>query len=569
MLDLARTRNPAGKATAFLAVPTVSALAWIAFFIAVYGAPDPAIPYRGSDLGAPAYIPGGLGGLFFDQMYGLFSNAPVLLAAPAGMVVLALRRGPYRLLSAQLAFIALPYVLTVTHFAMWWGGFSSPARFLVPLLPVLAIPVAVACAATAQRTLRAVLAGALVADRLHRDAARGSRPRPAGLLRSRQRLCAVDWTGRAGRADLAHGLPAYFARVQRQRAGRLFFSRLPCGWRPLPSRAWRCAQLERRWQPHSGDTPTPLATVVTVAGATIAAAVMVAIAVVWKIEKVDGRTPAAAAMNLLRGVGAADRLAAIDLTNRARGCSAPDAACGRMELRLTRAPRTGGPPREDRALFLLPQVPAGEYRCGRSGRGGRRLADGRRRRRPRSVRARHRAGRGLRPGGGGALSGRRSGAGRAGRRGRAARRCGRCTCGRCRLRSRDDKVAGRAGAPRGALRPRDRRSSWTSAASPSRAASGWVVRATRAVVLQPDTPRGSLTLQLRNAPVDNVVTVREPGLERNAAPGARRGAPHRRAARRCRRRRAGDLRFLGRLPAGRCRRSSRDTRFLGAWVRVE
>ena len=91
VLDLARTRNPAGKASAFLAVPSVSALAWIGFFMAVYGAPDPAIPYRGSDLGSPSYIPGGLGGLFFDQMYGLFVNAPVLIAAPLGMLVLASR----------------------------------------------------------------------------------------------------------------------------------------------------------------------------------------------------------------------------------------------------------------------------------------------------------------------------------------------------------------------------------------------------------------------------------------------------------------------------------------------
>ena len=80
-------------------------MAWIAYFIAMYGAPDPAIPYRGSDLGSPAYITGGLGGIFFDQMYGLLAHAPALIAAPIGLGVLAWRRGPYRLLSAQIAFI--------------------------------------------------------------------------------------------------------------------------------------------------------------------------------------------------------------------------------------------------------------------------------------------------------------------------------------------------------------------------------------------------------------------------------------------------------------------------------
>ena len=37
----------------------------------------------------------------------------------------------------------LPYLVTVTHFAMWWGGWSPPARFFVPVLPLLAVPAAV------------------------------------------------------------------------------------------------------------------------------------------------------------------------------------------------------------------------------------------------------------------------------------------------------------------------------------------------------------------------------------------------------------------------------------------
>ena len=222
LLDLARTRNPAGKATAFLTVPSVSALAWIGFFVAIYGAPDPAIPYRGSDLGSPSYIAGGMGGLFFDQMYGLFANAPVLLAAPVGGLILAWRRGPYRLLSAQLAFIALPYVLTVTHFAMWWGGFSSPARFLVPLLPSLAIPAAVTWAAVRERTLRMALAGALAATGcLSAGLVLVDRGRLAYFDRGNVYALWTEWASRT--ADLAHALPAYFARVQRQRPGGVFF----------------------------------------------------------------------------------------------------------------------------------------------------------------------------------------------------------------------------------------------------------------------------------------------------------------------------------------------------------
>ena len=41
-----------------------------------------------------------------------------------------------------LAVITIPYVLTVTFFYMWWGGTSTPARFLGPVLLVLGIPAA-------------------------------------------------------------------------------------------------------------------------------------------------------------------------------------------------------------------------------------------------------------------------------------------------------------------------------------------------------------------------------------------------------------------------------------------
>jgi hypothetical protein len=38
--------------------------------------------------------------------------------------------------------IAMPYVIAVAAFHMWWGGLSSPARFLVPVLLPMAVPVA-------------------------------------------------------------------------------------------------------------------------------------------------------------------------------------------------------------------------------------------------------------------------------------------------------------------------------------------------------------------------------------------------------------------------------------------
>ena len=357
LLDLARTRNPAAKATAFLIVPSLSAVAWMSFFIAIYGAPDPSIPYRGSDLGAPAYIPGGMGGLFFDQMYGLFVNAPALVAVPVGMIALAWRRGPYRWLPAQFAFIALPYVLTVTHFAMWWGGYSSPARFLVPLLPSCAILAAGAWVAARERSGRVLLTASLVVT--------GS---IAVLLTTvdRGRLAYFDrgnvyglWAEFASRtADLGHGLPAYFARVQRQLPGELFYLEIAV-W--VATIAAACAAMslivrraERMYRREPGRGG-----VATLAGALLAIAVMSSVTIVWRMEGVDGRLPASAAMNLLRQAGAVDRAVALDLTGRSR--LATDALVGRMALRLARVPRTT-PVREDRALFTLPVVPAGDYR---------------------------------------------------------------------------------------------------------------------------------------------------------------------------------------------------------------
>ncbi|MEO7271997.1 MAG: hypothetical protein ABIX28_17005, partial [Vicinamibacterales bacterium] len=365
LLELARTRNPASKATAFLVVPSLSAMAWLSFFIAVYGAPDPAIPYRGSDLGTPAYIPGGMGGIFFDQMYGLFVNAPVLIAVPLGMIALAWKRGPYRWLPAQIAFIALPYVLTVTHFAMWWGGYSSPARFLVPLLPSFGILAAAAWAGTATRSSRVLLsAGLVVTGSLATALAAVDRGRLAYFDRGNVYALWAEFVSRT--ADLAHGLPAYFARVQRQRPGELFYLEIAVWMATMAASCAATSLIVRRVERGSGREATR-GVVATVAGALLALGVMTSVAIVWRMEGVDGRLPASAAMNLLRQVGAVDRIVGLDLTGHSR--LAPEALVGRMQLRLVRTPRATVP-REDRALFTLPLVPAGDYRLRTERNGG-------------------------------------------------------------------------------------------------------------------------------------------------------------------------------------------------------
>ena len=72
LLRLGSTKNPAGKAVAFLSIPAISAVLWVGFFIAIYGRADPSAPYGpGGDTGSFAFVPGGLGGLLFDKRFGL------------------------------------------------------------------------------------------------------------------------------------------------------------------------------------------------------------------------------------------------------------------------------------------------------------------------------------------------------------------------------------------------------------------------------------------------------------------------------------------------------------------
>ena len=352
MLELARTKNPAAKGAAFLVVPAASALAWVAFFVAIYGVPDPAIPYRGSDLGSTAYIAGGLAGLFFDQLYGLFVYAPVLVAAIAGLAVMPRVNPEFKWLPAELGFVMIPYLLTVTHFAMWWGGFTSPARFLVPLLPALAIPAAAAWAAAGRPATRTTLAALLVTTALIAMAVvfvGGGRL--AYFARDVVYSGVLDWANRA--ADLQHGLPSFFSRARRGEPGSRFYAEIAI-WIAALASAWLLVRAADRTPPLSARARLATATVLA-----FAAAVMIAVAIVWKIEGVTG-VEAAAQVDLLRTAGASHKILALDLSRLRR--ITPSELPDRLVVRLEASP--GAPPapgRDDRPIFSVPQLPAGDY----------------------------------------------------------------------------------------------------------------------------------------------------------------------------------------------------------------
>ncbi len=128
-------------------------MALVAYHSILYGFFDPRRVYGRTREFSLSTLPSGVAGLFLDQEFGLLVYAPVFVLAVPGLLRLA--RKNVREAVVALALV-LAVVLTAGSWDMWRGGFNPPARFLVPLLPVLAA--AVAC--DLRRGLRA--AGALL-----------------------------------------------------------------------------------------------------------------------------------------------------------------------------------------------------------------------------------------------------------------------------------------------------------------------------------------------------------------------------------------------------------------------
>jgi hypothetical protein len=78
-----------------------------------------------------------------DQEYGLLPYAPIFLLACAGIVWL---RRDHRPVMLQVCFVSCAYVaslaLPMTNAIGWTGGWSPPARFLTPVIPLIAIGMA-------------------------------------------------------------------------------------------------------------------------------------------------------------------------------------------------------------------------------------------------------------------------------------------------------------------------------------------------------------------------------------------------------------------------------------------
>jgi hypothetical protein len=111
----------------------------------MYGVINPEAPYGGYTrlYVLNVNIPRSLLGLLFDQKFGLLVYSPVYWLAAAGCWLMV-RRVDLRAFVAALALGAVALTTSNARLYMWWGGSSAPARFLVPILPLLAPMIAVA-----------------------------------------------------------------------------------------------------------------------------------------------------------------------------------------------------------------------------------------------------------------------------------------------------------------------------------------------------------------------------------------------------------------------------------------
>jgi len=85
-----------------------------------------------------------LWGVTFSPYRGLFFLSPILLLAIPGLVRMRRGDGPTRRLAALVAAVVGIVILYNSAYVFWYGGASVGPRFLVPVLPFLGPPLAVA-----------------------------------------------------------------------------------------------------------------------------------------------------------------------------------------------------------------------------------------------------------------------------------------------------------------------------------------------------------------------------------------------------------------------------------------
>lgn len=324
-----------------LAAPVVSALAWFGYFRVIYGTFNPSAPYGGDTQSTPANILTGLPALFFDQQFGVLPNAPVYAVCLAGLLVLARRR---RRLGIELLAIVLPYVLVTSMFHMWWAGTVSPARLVVPVLPLLAIPGAFLWSDTRHGATRAIAIALLftsVAITVSMAVFDGGR-----LVYSFRDGYSVAAERLSPLVDLPQGMPSFF----RQSPGGAVLRAMI--WIAAVTAAWLVVRGVERGRQTNVRSVLALATPVS-----LAVAVMIATTIVWQLDRVTAATDETSQLSLIAHYDS--RLRPVGITVSPFAIESPERILSRLAIGT---PTRRQPPPPAHTLLVVPGVaPAGEY----------------------------------------------------------------------------------------------------------------------------------------------------------------------------------------------------------------
>ena len=198
VVALARLRGR--PLAAFLAVAGAAAASFLGYYASVLGRASPLALYGGLPDDARVLTWRALPGLLLDRSFGLLPVAPVFLLALAGLPSLLRSRGAWPHVLVGLASLG-----PLLSWRMWWGGQCPPARFLVPLLPLLAVALGLRLARSTRglaRWWRGLLlaGGALAAVAVANPAAH--------LLLNRANRPTRLWTALSGPPSIGDYLPS-------------------------------------------------------------------------------------------------------------------------------------------------------------------------------------------------------------------------------------------------------------------------------------------------------------------------------------------------------------------------
>jgi hypothetical protein len=123
---------------AAVAPPLISAVTLSWWFVRLYGRPLPPAADHAGFSGIAGTL-NGLAGTFLDQQWGAWVHNPLLFLAIATMLPFAIHQ---RDDAIAIGAVAVPYLLVVASYRVWWGEWNPPARYLTVLVPLAVAPLA-------------------------------------------------------------------------------------------------------------------------------------------------------------------------------------------------------------------------------------------------------------------------------------------------------------------------------------------------------------------------------------------------------------------------------------------